>query len=281
MKNLDNNKTLLPLIIIIISSIIFLYFYDSKYQAKGKRVIVIGASSGIGKATALKLAQEGYTVGLVARRNHLLKKLKNQIGNTSLIKKLDVTEHQSAIKKLRELIHELGGLDAIVISISSYYDRNTKQSLEKARLILNVEMMGFLVMAETAKQYFEKQGHGHIVGISSLNAIRGASSNPICCGAKAFVSKYLEGVRNYMIQNNINITVTDCMPGWVDVEHTKFSEKEHTYLVASTEEAARDIVTAIKNKKKVAYIPKIQVLVAFMLQYLPDSIYNAPWWKWR
>ena len=92
-------------------------------------------------------------------------------------------------------------------------------------------------MAHTAVEFFEKQKSGHLVGISSISGLRGSGYCPVYSGAKAFISRYLEGVRNKMIQNKIPVYVTDIMPGWVDVEHTTFSEIPGTYWVATLEKA--------------------------------------------
>jgi short-subunit dehydrogenase len=81
-------------------------------------------------------------------------------------------------------------------------------------------------------------------------------------------------MRNKFIQNNLPIYVTDILPGWVDTEQKKFSEVPGTYWVIPAEQAARDIVDAIKNKEKVRYVAKRQQLVAWALAICPDALYN-------
>ncbi len=83
-----------------------------------KKAIVIGASSGIGKELAIALSQEGYTVGLAARRLDLLDKLKSSLPNRVFVKQIDISDNTKAISLLEDLIREMAGVDLIVESKS-------------------------------------------------------------------------------------------------------------------------------------------------------------------
>jgi short-subunit dehydrogenase len=168
----------------------------------------------------------------------------------------------------------MGGLNLILISVSCYSEIDDPYSYVNEKKTLDVDLVGFWAMANTALNFFEKQKSGHLVGISSINGLRGSGYCPAYCGSKAFISKYLEGVRNKMIQNKIPIYVTDIIPGWVDVEHTTFSKIAGTYWVAPLEKAAQQIFDAIKHKKKIAYITKRQWFIALLLAFVPDCIFN-------
>lgn len=239
-----------------------------------KRAIVVGATSGMGRAVAKLLAKDGYVLGLVGRRVNLLESLQKEIGTESYIKQIDASDHKNASNLLQELIDQMGGLDMMLISISSFVDTGFDNSWESNKRIIDVDIAGFWTMAHTAVAYFEKQKSGHLVGISSIDGLRGSASCPVFSAAKAFVSRYLEGIRNRMIQKNIPIDVTDIVPGWVNVEHTVFSEFPGTYWVSSKEDAASQIFYAIKAKKKIAYITKRWKLIALLLAIVPDAIYN-------
>jgi len=243
-------------------------------KSGAKKAIVIGATSGMGREVAKLLSKEGYVLGLVGRRVMLLESLQESLEEDSYIKRIDVSDHENAAVLLNELIEELGGLDLIMISISSFIDTGFADTWEANKKIIDVDIAGFWVMAHTALQYFEQQKSGHLVGISSIDGLRGSASCPIFSGAKAFVSRYLEGVRNRMIRKKIPICVTDIVPGWVNVEHTAFSALPGTFWVSTKEEAAKQIVVAIKSKKKLAYITKRWGIVALLLSFLPDVIYN-------
>lgn len=245
-----------------------------------KRAIVVGATSGIGRQVAKELALQGYQVGLVGRREHLLKSLSEEILTKTYQACIDVSNHEIAADQLKQLIVQMGGLDLMVVSVSSFND--VSNSVQEGRphtwdadfKTINLEAAGFYTAAAVALDFFEQQKSGHLVGISSIAALRGDARCPVYCAAKAFVSCYLEGIRNKFIQNNLPIYVTDILPGWVDTEQKKFSELPETYWVIPSEQAARDIVDAIKNKEKVRYVAKRQKLVAWALALCPDILYN-------
>lgn len=241
-----------------------------------KNAIVIGASSGMGRQVAKLLAKEGYIVGLVARRMELLTSLAQEIKTKTYTKCIDVAQHGQAIEDLNEFIKEMSGLDLIVISISASNDNiNTTNSLENYKRTLNVDLLGFWYMANTALEYFYKQGHGHLVGISSTSGLIGQGENPVYSGAKAFIQRYLEGVRNKLIQSKINtIFITDIIPGWVEVEAEDVHKIPGAYWVATTQEAAKQIVNAIKKKKKKAYITARWEIIALLYKICPDWLYN-------
>ncbi len=252
----------------------FAVFCNISAKNQTKKAIVIGASSGMGRQVAKLIAQE-YEVGLASRRLNLLESLQKEIPTKTYIKQIDVSKLEEAKTKLAELIEEMGGLDLILISVSSCIDTEFTKSWETDKKILDVDLAGFLVMADVAVNFFEKQNSGHLIGISSIDGLRGNALCPVYSGAKAFVSTYLEGIRNYMIQNKIPVYVTDIIPGWVDNEKIEFSKQEGTYWVTSTKKASEQIFNAIKNKKKKAYITKRWQIIAWLQALLPDCIYNG------
>ena len=267
---------------------IFCLFFTNIYTRD--KAIIVGATSGMGRQVA-KMLSKDYDIGLVGRRLNLLESLKAEIPTKSYIKQIDVTQAEAAIQKLSELIEEMGGLDLIVISISAANDNlpngnlansnlinddlETKKKFEKNKKTIDVDLFGFWIMADTALSFFEKQKSGHLVGISSTSGLRGSASCPVYSGAKAFISRYLEGVRNQMIQKNIPIHITDIIPGWVEIEAEDIHKIPGAYWVATTQKAAQQICDAIKAKKKKAYITKRWQLIAWLYGITPDFIYNA------
>lgn len=235
-----------------------------------KKAIIIGATSGIGKELAKVLSQNNYTVGIVGRREELLSELQKEIPTKACLKRIDVTQTLEAMNLVDELIKEMGGVDVMVIS-SGVGFINPDLNWEQEKETIDVNISGFTAMANVAFKYFCKQKAGQIVGISSIAAIRGSGDSPSYNASKAFVSNYLEGLRQKVSKMRIPITITDIQSGFVD---TAMAKGEGLFWVASPEKAATQIFKAIKSKKKHAYITKRWRIVAWLLKIMPDWLYN-------
>lgn len=269
----------------------FMFFITILVDAQ-KKAIIIGASAGMGREIAKLLSEAGYAVGLVARRTQLLEELKETLKGISYIKSIDV-RNSAAREQLVELIEEMGGLDLMVIAISANFSnlpkyrtehrsritRSFNQVWEEKERYLAIDAQGFIAMADVALQYFARQNSGHLVGISSTSGLRGVGYNPEYSAAKACVSCYMEGTRNYFIQNNISVDITDIVPGYVAVEYCPLGTDPAAYWEITVEEAGKIIMDGIKKKKKVAYVSDKVWIIAMLLKYLPDYFYNKylPW----
>jgi len=243
-----------------------------------KRAIIIGASVGMGREISKKLAAEGYIVGLASRRIILLKKIQRQIATLTYVKQIDAAKPNEAVKKLHELIAEMGGLDLLIISTTGSHEvDHTNKDWTAAKAIFDTDIIGFYALARTGLNFFEQQGYGHLVGFSSIDGLRGIAKTPTYSAAKAFCSRYMESERNYYIQNKIPITITDIIPGWINsYQEPNYKEKHpEAYWVETLEDATQDIFQAIKNKVSVAYITKRWEKVAQMIKIMPDDLYNA------
>jgi len=231
-----------------------------------KKAIIIGASSGIGKELAVILSRNDYIVGLAGRRVQLLLELQQELKNQSYIKQIDVSDPGPAMLLLQELIDEMGGMDLIVISAGQGYI-NPELEWQPEFETVKVNVLGFMAMANVAMQYFVRQGQGHIVGISSLAAIRGSAGGPAYAASKAFVSNYLEGLRFQAQKSGLDIVVTDIQPGLVD---TAMAKGEGLFWVAPVEKAAGQIFQVIRKRKKHGYVTKRWRLIAWLVRIMPD-----------
>jgi short-subunit dehydrogenase len=234
-----------------------------------KRAIVIGASSGIGRELAMILGRRGYAVGLAARRVELLNEVAAKVPG-ALVRALDVSRVDEAMAGLSRLIEELGGLDLVVISAGTG-QLNPELEWVPEQETINVNVSGFAAMANVAMRHFIAQGRGHLVGISSIAALRGGAAAPAYNASKAFVSNYLQGLRQKAAQLGLPIIVTDIQPGLVD---TAMAKGEGLFWVQPPATAAAQIMSAIQRRKKHAYITHRWRLFAWLLQVLPDAIYN-------
>lgn len=235
-----------------------------------KKVILIGATSGIGKELAKILSWNNYIVGLAGRRDHLLNDLKKELPNNSFIKYIDVSKTDNAINQLKELISEMEDVDIVVISSGvGFINHDLQWSQEKETIDVNVS--GFTAMANVAMHHFLSKRSGHLVGISSISAIRGDDSAPAYSASKAFISNYMEGLRKKISKSGLPIVVTDIQPGFVN---TAMAKGDGLFWVASPQKAAQQIYDAIKKKKKYAYITKRWRLIGWLMKAMPEFIYN-------
>lgn len=264
------------------SLFLFLFISNCLFTPlNAKKAIVIGASSGMGREIAKLLSKEGYEVGLMARRRTLLESLQKELTGISYIQELDVTA-ANAREILQNFIATMGKVDLILISISAYLDnRNSigcveglqKPTWNEKKRTIDVDLVGFLTLADVAFEFFENQKHGHFVGISSTAGLRANSLRPYQA-AKTCISQYMEGARNYFAAKNLPIKVTDIVPGWVAVEHSPLGQDPDAYWEISCEQAGRDILAGIKAQKNIVYVPGRVQLIAWILKLMPDFLYN-------
>src|SRR5215471_19717194 len=178
-----------------------------------KNAIIIGASSGIGRALAKVLASHGYSVGLAARRAELLRELASEIQTQTFVKTIDVSKPLEAMPRLRELIAEMNDVELFVISAGTGFV-NRKLDWEPESDTIAVNVGGFAAIANVAVAHLEARRSGCLVGISSIAALRGNPDAPAYNASKAFMSNYLEGLRYRFVKLRLPVVVTDVQPGF-------------------------------------------------------------------
>jgi len=232
-----------------------------------KKVIIVGASSGIGYELAKVFSNQGYAVGLTARREEQLLQLQSELPGKSYVKKMDVTQFDAAIEALQQLIDEMEGMDVIVLNSGIGWSYPTR---EQELQTIQVNASGFVSLSNFSVEFFKQQGHGHIVGISSVASVRGASIATVYSATKAFISSYMEGLRIRFAKKKLKIYVTDIRPGFVATPMTE--KNKGMFWVSTAERAAKQIFEAIESKKDVAYITKRWVIAAIIYKLLPGFL---------
>ena len=168
------------------------------------------------------------------------------------------------------LIKELGGLDLLIYN-SGYGDPSIQLSWEIENRTTKTNVNGFVEIVSFAFNFFIEQGKGQIAITSSVAAVRGNSWAPAYSASKAFMSNYAEGLNAKASRLKKNIVVTDIRPGFIN---TKMAKGNKQFWVVGKEKAVAQIMTAIKNKKRVVYISRRWWLVAQVMKLLPYSIYR-------
>ncbi|MEM6784571.1 MAG: SDR family NAD(P)-dependent oxidoreductase [Bacteroidota bacterium] len=235
-----------------------------------KKAVVVGATSGIGRAVALALGARGYAVGVTGRRSPLLDELLAELPGTAEAATMDVTELDEARRVFDVLAERMGGVDLVVLSAGTGHI-DEAESWDHVRETVETNAVGFAALADAAYRHFETRGGGHLVGITSVAAVRESGLAPAYHASKAFAARYLAGLRHRAAKSGLPITVTDVRPGFVD---TAMAKGEGLFWVASPERAAAQIVSAIERERSVVYVTRRWRGVAALLATLPGWLYR-------
>ncbi|HKL36677.1 MAG TPA: SDR family oxidoreductase [Salegentibacter sp.] len=190
---------------------------------KGKTIIITGASSGIGEATAKKLSQEGANVVLSARREDKLNSLKDEIvknGGMALVVPADVTKKEDFKKVVSSTLEEFGSIDGIINNAGlmplSYVKNLHTDEWDK---MIDVNIKGVTNGVSAVLPTMMEQKSGNIVNISSSAAHKYYPGGAVYCATKAAVRMFTEGLRAELAPHyGINVTSID--PGFVSTELT-------------------------------------------------------------
>ena len=225
-----------------------------------KKVIIIGATSGIGREVALVYIAQGWTVGVAGRREAELESLRAMAPEQVFTQVLDVTKDDAA-EHLHTLINKVGGMDLFLLSSGIGKQNYTLETeIELATAATNVD--GFIRMTNAAYHYFEKQGHGHLAVISSIAGTKGLGAAAAYSATKGFQHMYIDALDQLSRMQKLNISFTDIRPGFVATPLLKSSKRYPMLMHAPI--VALDIVDALKRKKRVAIIDwRFRLLVGF------------------
>jgi short-subunit dehydrogenase len=229
-----------------------------------KKAIIIGATSGIGKALTEILVRENYMVGVTGRREALLASLQESDSRRVYIKKMDVQDVSAIELICDELVNQMGGLDVLIIS-AGIGEENKALNFDIENNVIKTNIQGFTCVADWTMRYFKNQGHGHLLNISSIAGIIGNGSAPSYNATKAYQINYLEGLRLNAKRYGSKIIVTDVRPGFVD---TAMAKGKDLFWVSPVQKAADQIFEAIKRKKKVVYVTKRWKLIGILLKII-------------
>ena len=233
------------------------------------KAIIIGCSSGIGRALAKTLANRGYEVGLAGIDEPALKSLQQEIPTKTWVSVVDVRQTEPAIAALNNLIDRMDGVDCGIISAGVGLI-NEELDWQKEKTTIEVNVLGFNAMAVAFMHHFYQKKAGHLVAISSIAALAGSPTAPAYNASKAYISNYLQGMQKKVFQDNLPIVVTDIMPGFVD---TAMAQGPNRFWVAPVGKAATQIADAIEKKKHHAYITKRWRIIAWGIKLAPHWLY--------
>lgn len=235
-----------------------------------KRVVIMGASSGIGLHVAEALVSRGVKVGLAARHTEVFREMKNKYGDLLEYESIDVTK-PSAVTKLHELIEKLGGMDIYFHSTGIGYSNLTLEPEAEVRVIrTNAE--GFARMMCCAYRYFRDMNRkGQICAITSVAGTNGIGRLTAYSSTKKFCQTYLVALEQLANNEGADITFTDIRPGWV---RTPLLEPGAKYpMEMDVEYVVPQVIRAIVRKKRVAVIDCRWNLVVGLWRLIPNFLW--------
>lgn len=240
-----------------------------------KKVIIIGATSGIGRELAKIYVNAGCRIGITGRRKELLEAFEKEFADPSQSEKniifacFDVTGSENRMN-LDLLISSLGGLDLLIYN-SGFGDPSESLDWEIDKKTVAINVNGFIDIINHAFHFFSAQGHGHLAATSSIASNRGNSFAPAYSASKAFISCYLEGLYLKTKRMKLPVFITDIQPGFVK---TKEINVKGQFWIVPVAKAARQIVDAIENKRFRVYISRRWWLIAKLMRVMPMFIYR-------
>jgi len=234
-----------------------------------KNAIVFGATSGIGKELAKLLVNDGYRVMITGRRIERLEEIKAENPTMYIPQQHDITDLDATDVLFNVLPTIFDKVDLIVHN-SGIATPNFKLDWEHGAPTVYTNVVGATKVYQLAYTYFSKQGHGHLVGVTSVASFRGNRQVPEYHASKAYQKSYLESLYMKSLRTKkAKINVTEIIPGFVATDIIMGK----TFWMSTVEKASSQILTAIKRKKRKAYITKRWRLVALVLRNVSPKLY--------
>lgn len=221
------------------------------------KVIIVGATSGLGYGLAKMYLEAGAQIGVAGRRVERLDALKAISPERVTIARIDVSEANSEAA-LTQLIEKVGGMD-VYINAAGYGSNNEDLEMDIELASFQVNALGFVRMVGTAYNYFKSVGGGHIAIISSIAGTKGLGPAAAYSSTKKMQSTYIQALTQISRTKRLNISFTDIKPGFVD---TDFINASKYFMVMQPEPVVKTMYKAINKKKRVVIIDwKFRILV--------------------
>lgn len=238
-----------------------------------QRILITGASSGLGAGMARAFAAKGRDLALCARRIDRLEELKAELTQrypniTVAVAELDVNDHDRVPVVFQALSDGLGGLDRVIVNAG--VGKGARLGSGKVwanKATIETNLVAALVQIEAALEIFKRQESGHLVLVSSVLGNKGvAGVKAAYAASKAGLSSLGESLRAEYASGPITVTVLE--PGYIESEMT--AKSESTMLMTDTETGVAKLVDAIEKEKGRAIVPAWPwVPLVAMLKALP------------
>ena len=236
-----------------------------------KSIWITGASSGIGKALALKFAKEGWKVAISARRENLLNEI-SQSNENIMSFPLDVTDSEKCKNVFENIKNKIGEIDISVFCTGIHDPKSEKSlNLEKVKKIMEVNFFGTVHSINSVYDYYKNRKSGHISIVSSVAGYRGLPAAGAYCASKSALSSFAESL--YFDLKRFNVRVSLVSPGFIKTPMTDKNDFKMPFL-KSPEFAADKIYEGLVKKNNFEiHFPKELTLTLKFFKLLPSKLY--------
>lgn len=240
-----------------------------------KRVIVVGATSGLGREMAARLVAEGNKVGIAGRRSALMEEFVAEHSYKAAapieVEQIDVTA-KDATEALDRLIAKMGGMELFLYVSGAGFENPTLEA-EKERHITEVNSVGFVTMIDHAYHYFRTHGaKGHIAAVTSIGGTKGMGIAPAYSASKRLQTTYLTALAQHARMNKVKLDITDIRPGYAQTAILTPGKKYP--IVLSADKVARHALRAIKHRRRICTIDWRFGAVVTLWSLIPRSLWE-------
>jgi short-subunit dehydrogenase len=241
---------------------------QSMTRSGSRRVILTGASSGIGAALARELGRRGWAVALLARRLDLLRELEREISGSVAIE-CDVTDRAS----VQEAVAKAGGPFDLAIANAGIGMPTpaTKFNIEDAERMVRVNILGMMYLFDAVIPSMVERHSGRFAGVASIAGLRGLPATSVYSATKAAMQAFLEANRVDLAPYGVGVTIVN--PGFIDTPMTAKNKFRMPFLMTA-EKAARIIAGGLERGKRVIEFPRPMSLLMRTVRLVPDAIYD-------
>ncbi len=236
-----------------------------------RKIVIMGATSGIGLRCAIILALAGWHVGVAGRNIEVLKKLKKRFPKAIEYERIDITS-ADAPRSLMKLIERLGGME-VYFHVSGAFSENPDLEISKEAEVLQTNVVGFAQMTATAYKYFKETGQkGQIAAITSVAGTRGIGALAAYSASKKFDQTYLTALEQLAHIQGVNVRFTDIRPGWI---RTPLENADRNYpMNMDPEYAVPLILQAMLQRRRVAVIDWRWNLLYRVWRLIPNALWT-------
>jgi short-subunit dehydrogenase len=232
------------------------------------KIVITGASSGIGEALARHYAAPGNALALIARR-----KSHPPLPGTLVPYVIDVTDVSALKAAASDFEARFGAADLVIanagIGVGSLGE--DLDDIAKLRRVLDVNVAGLAATLAAFAPAMRKAGRGTLAGIASVAAFRGLAGNGAYCASKSAAVAWMESLRVEMRGSGVSV-VTVC-PGYIDTPMTRVNRFRMPFLLEA-DDAARRIARAIAQRRRLAVIPWQMAVISVLLRTMPGALYD-------